>query len=202
MTTEPQGLRERKKQATRRRIVESAYALFERDGFESTTVDAVARDADISQATFFNHFPTKEDLLFPDRDQIRQAALAAIASSSGEGHVETIARAVRAMIDTTVGGLRDPSTELESRRIRLVMAVPQLRARMLQNAFDLIGDLTAALRRAHPEVASDSEFVTILGAIFGAALAAGTAGVQRGDASAPALESAVDYTARAFRSLQ
>lgn len=197
MMTEPRGLRERKKQATRRRIVEAAYELFERDGYESTTVEAIAAAAEVSPATFYNYFPQKEDLLFPDRDQILDAGLEAIATASErEAPVQTLVRAVRAMIDTTAGGLRDPSTERESRRIRLVMTVPQLQARMVQNAFGVVERLTEALREVHPE--DETDYTVVLGAIFGAAFAAGTASARQGGSTEQALIRAVDRVAEAF----
>ena len=58
------GLRERKKEQTRRSIAETARQLFAQRGFEQVTVAEVARAADVSQQTVFNYFPTKEDLVF------------------------------------------------------------------------------------------------------------------------------------------
>jgi AcrR family transcriptional regulator len=197
MVIETGGLRERKKQATRRRIVETAYDLFERDGYEPTTVEAIAAAAEVSPATFYNYFPLKEDLLFPDRDQILDAGLKAIATAPAqEAPVQTLARAVRAMIDTTVGGLRDPATEREGRRIRLVMSVPQLQARMMHNAFGVVERLTEALRAIHPQ--DEADYTVALGAIFGAAFAAGTASARQGRSIDQALSRAVDRVAEAF----
>jgi AcrR family transcriptional regulator len=58
------GLRERKKQRTRELIAETARSLFVERGFESVPVAEVARVAEVSEATVFNYFPTKEDLVF------------------------------------------------------------------------------------------------------------------------------------------
>src|SRR5947209_13197856 len=63
MTTEP-GLRERKKQRTRQLIAESARRLFAERGFEAVPVTGIARAAEVSEATVFNYFPTKEDLVY------------------------------------------------------------------------------------------------------------------------------------------
>ncbi len=62
------GRRDRKRNATRVAIVEAALALFEEKGFAATTVDEIAERADVAQRTFFRHFPTKEAVLFPNRD--------------------------------------------------------------------------------------------------------------------------------------
>ncbi|WP_040766805.1 TetR family transcriptional regulator [Tsukamurella sp. 1534] len=57
------GLRERKKLETRQRIQQVAIDLFGERGFDDVTVTEVARAANVSQATVFNYFPTKEDLV-------------------------------------------------------------------------------------------------------------------------------------------
>jgi AcrR family transcriptional regulator len=58
------SLRERKKQQTRQAIAAAAFEMFTERGFDAVTVAAVARRADVSEATVFNYFPTKEDLVY------------------------------------------------------------------------------------------------------------------------------------------
>ncbi len=55
--------RERRKLEMRARIIETARELFSEQGFQETRVADVCERADIAQKTFFNHFPTKLDLL-------------------------------------------------------------------------------------------------------------------------------------------
>lgn len=55
--------RERNKLDKKRRIVEASRALFKRQGFENTTTQQVAREADIATGTLFLYARTKEDLL-------------------------------------------------------------------------------------------------------------------------------------------
>lgn len=59
----PVGRRERRKLEVRNRIYSVARELFSKQGFEATTVDEIARVADVAPATFFNHFQSKQALL-------------------------------------------------------------------------------------------------------------------------------------------
>ncbi|MGA5037588.1 TetR/AcrR family transcriptional regulator [Streptomyces capoamus] len=62
----PAGLRERKKEETRQRLLEGAAHLFKERGFEATTVADIAAYANVSVRTFFRYFEGKEALLLPD----------------------------------------------------------------------------------------------------------------------------------------
>ncbi len=55
--------RERRKLEVRTRILDAARALFEEQGFARTTVAEICERADVAHKTFFNHFPTKLDML-------------------------------------------------------------------------------------------------------------------------------------------
>lgn len=55
--------RERRKVEVRDRIVEAGIALFEERGFAATKVAEICERADIAHKTFFNYFPSKQDLL-------------------------------------------------------------------------------------------------------------------------------------------
>lgn len=57
------GWREKKRQETLRRITEQAIGLFIAQGYEATTLDAIAEAAGISRRTFFYYFESKEQIL-------------------------------------------------------------------------------------------------------------------------------------------
>lgn len=73
------GLRERKKLQTRHLIFEAAAGLFAERGFDAVTVAEVARVADVSEVTVFNHFPTKEDLFFGGMRAFEERIVEAVA---------------------------------------------------------------------------------------------------------------------------
>jgi len=72
------GLRERKKLRTRQLIAETAMRLFAERGFDAVPVAAVARAAEVSEATVFNYFPTKEDLVYRGMEVFEAELLAAV----------------------------------------------------------------------------------------------------------------------------
>src|SRR5688500_1144297 len=51
------------KRETRQRILEATAALHTRKGILGTTYQDIAREADVSLATVYNHFPTLEELV-------------------------------------------------------------------------------------------------------------------------------------------
>jgi AcrR family transcriptional regulator len=71
---EANGLRERKKGRTRRLIADTAARLFAERGYEQVAVIDVAREAEVSEQTVYNYFPTKERLV-TDRDEFVQDRL-------------------------------------------------------------------------------------------------------------------------------
>ncbi|UFJ39421.1 TetR/AcrR family transcriptional regulator [Brevibacillus humidisoli] len=55
--------RERKKRETRQRIFNAAIKLFEKNGFDGTTIDMISEEADVARGTIFLHFTSKEAII-------------------------------------------------------------------------------------------------------------------------------------------
>jgi AcrR family transcriptional regulator len=62
------SLRERNRVRVRSAIVDSALELFSDRGFDDVSVAEVAHRAGVSPATVARYFPSKESILFPERD--------------------------------------------------------------------------------------------------------------------------------------
>ena len=80
------GLREQKKERTRQHIADTAWALIADHGFARVTVAEIARAAEVSEATVFNYFATKEDLFFFRLDEYGERLVRGVADRPpGEG---------------------------------------------------------------------------------------------------------------------
>ena len=106
------GHRERKKQQTRERIIEAAYALFAERGYQATTVADIAAAADIAPRTFFAYFPTKEDVVFHFGDTYCDLMQAAV-ESRPEGM-----SAIEALRQWIAQVLPDHAVESDEARLR------------------------------------------------------------------------------------
>lgn len=96
----PPGRRDRKKQATRVRLIEEAARLFAEAGFDETTTIDIADAADVAQRTLFRHFPTKEAVLYGDMDDLRGELRAALdARPSTEPQLTAVRQAMLSLTD-------------------------------------------------------------------------------------------------------
>jgi AcrR family transcriptional regulator len=69
------GLRDDKKRETRSAILRGALARFRQEGFDATRVRDIAAEARISEATFFNYFPSKQAVLEEAAEELLQRAM-------------------------------------------------------------------------------------------------------------------------------
>ena len=92
-------LRERKKLRTRRALADAALRLFAENGFDATTIDELADEAEVSKTTFFRFFPAKEAAGIEAEAEVWTAYLSALAERPWSGTVlaglhDTLAAAV------------------------------------------------------------------------------------------------------------
>ncbi|PWI43848.1 TetR family transcriptional regulator [Streptomyces sp. ICBB 8177] len=156
------GLRERKKIRTRQAIRHAAYRLFERQGYDATTVEQIAAAAEVSPSTFFRYFPTKEDVVLTDEyDPLMEAAL--LERPADEPIVESMRRAVVPLARRMAAGERGEMLQ----RMRLVREVPALRARLGENMSVSCALLVGVLARRTGRPTDDLGLRVLVGALLG-----------------------------------
>ncbi|MEQ3552131.1 TetR family transcriptional regulator [Pseudonocardia nematodicida] len=118
------GLRERKKLATREAVRAATVRLTEQHGIGDVTVEMIARAADVSVRTFFNHFPSKEEAVL---DVVRTRAAVLIEEFRRRPPEEPLLDAVREAALTVID--RDDALgRVHLVALRLVRDTPTLRA--------------------------------------------------------------------------
>jgi AcrR family transcriptional regulator len=117
-----EGLRERKRRETLKRITDKAMGLFAANGYEATTLDAIADAADISRRTFFHYFQSKEEILFSWQSGLIEAVRNAVLDQTTE----------RSPLETLHAALSTLTPVFDSDRTVTIASIlrstPQLRA--------------------------------------------------------------------------
>ncbi len=134
------GLRERKRQATRRAIQFAVIDLVADRGLEGTTVDEISRRADISPRTFFNYFTSKEDAVIGELPHLPGPASVARFIEAGPG--EPILDGIASIIVETID-IDNQDQELMQRRKAVLQQHPQLFAIRMSRMRQLEEELSA-----------------------------------------------------------
>ncbi|MBY5571417.1 TetR family transcriptional regulator [Rhizobium leguminosarum] len=122
-TQTTEGRRERKRRQTRERIEQAAMTLFLQRGFEATTIEDITEAADVSKRSFFDYFPSKEEVVFAWQDAFAERLMAAVAARpAAESSVAAVEAAITATVVTSVD---EPGLALGE----LIHRTPVLKAR-------------------------------------------------------------------------
>ncbi|WP_180929524.1 TetR family transcriptional regulator [Streptomyces sp. AJS327] len=109
----------------RRELAAAAMELFATKGYEATTVDEIAATAGVARRTFFRHFRSKEEAIFPDHDETLVRAQAVLeAAPAHENPLDTVCRGIKEVIRMYAAS---PRGSVE--RYKLTRDVPALRER-------------------------------------------------------------------------
>ncbi|NLS18516.1 TetR family transcriptional regulator [Rhizobium sp. P40RR-XXII] len=146
-------LRDRKKEATRQAISDTATRLFVEHGFDKISVADIAHEADVARKTVFNYFRRKEDLVFDREDEVRDLVRKALADRRQQSPIGAFQALMRMLVET-----QHPLFRITERPIqfwRMVADSPALtahaRALQVTLADDLSGMLSDTVGRAHAD---------------------------------------------------
>jgi AcrR family transcriptional regulator len=163
-TNAPASLRQRKRARTRAALIEAALDLFERQGYDATTIDEIAAAADVSPRTFFRYFATKEEVALGD--DTGQALLGLLAARPAD---EPLLESVRHVVRDGLSLVSREDREALLARLRIVYRTPSLRARRWEFQLEMgrISGAIVAERRGLPpddlgaRVAATAAFATV-----------------------------------------
>jgi AcrR family transcriptional regulator len=113
----------------RRRLFEAAAAVFARLGYAEASAEAIAREAGMSKATFYEHFANKEECILGLFDEAATEVMRAMAQASdAEGfatYEERVAAGIRAFLQTLAAYPESAQTLL----VEIIGAGPRAMAR-------------------------------------------------------------------------
>ena len=112
------------KQSARDRLAEAAFALFAERGYEQTSIDDITERAGLGRTTFFRHYRSKEDVIFPDHDLLLTQIGERLRTSSDGTALLAVSDAVRLVLTHYL-----EEGDLARRRYALTSGVPALRDR-------------------------------------------------------------------------
>jgi AcrR family transcriptional regulator len=162
-----EGRRERKRRQTRERIEQAAMTLFLERGFDATTIEDITEAADVSKRSFFDYFPSKEEVVFAWQDSFADRLMAAIAARPPE---ESSVKAVEeALMATVVASADERGLALG----KLIHGTPALKARDQLKYAKLEQKLTDALCARRGNAPEMRQRMRLLSAIVIGALRVG-----------------------------
>ncbi|MYR59178.1 TetR family transcriptional regulator [Streptomyces sp. SID625] len=107
----------------RRELAAAAMELFATKGYEATTVDEIAATAGVARRTFFRHFRSKEEAIFPDHDDTLIRAEAVLNAAPAHEHpLDTVCRGIKEVMKMYAA-----RPEISVARYKLTREVPTLR---------------------------------------------------------------------------
>ncbi|MET7326542.1 TetR family transcriptional regulator [Nonomuraea sp. NPDC005650] len=174
--------RERKKRQTRQLLVGTALRLFAEQGYEQTTVAQIATAADVATKTFFNYFPTKEDVLFAEvMDYMEEMSDAVAEREPSDSVADVLLKTYdRVIVHYLTRGPIAGDRELAKVYEHLVATVPSVQAKALHMTFGVQREVARQLLAAFPDVLDPISAAAVAGSFVGAVQGVGGAAREAG----------------------
>ena len=154
----------------RRRLYAAAAAIFARVGYADATAEAIAREAGMSKATFYEHFDNKEDCIIALHDAATTAVLEAMRRTGDDHAGSGGAGRVRAVIHTFLEALAAFPDEAQTLLVEIIGAGPRAierRDRVLAEYAAYVDEVNRedAVRFGLVRLASPHDAFAIVGAV-------------------------------------
>jgi len=165
--TAPTNRHELRRRSTHEALRQAALKSFASKGFAKVTVTELAREAGVTERTFFRHFPTKEAVLFQDYE------------TQLEWLAEALARrpASESLFDAVLASVAAFPHDLEVVRQAAIARAELISAdriashlRVVQSSFAHV--LTEFVRNRHPDLPDIDLAAEVAGSTLAAALVA------------------------------
>jgi AcrR family transcriptional regulator len=161
----PANRHEQRRRSTHEALRQAALKSFARKGFANVTVTELAREAGVTERTFFRHFPTKEAVLFQDYETQLEWLAEALAQRPSS---ESLFDAVLASVATFPHDL-EVVRQAATARAELISADRIAgHLRVVQSSFAQV--LTDFVRNRNPDVANVDLGAEVAGSALAAAL--------------------------------
>ena len=158
------SLRERKKLATRRMLVDAAVELCLKHGYEATTVEQIAAAAEISTRTFSRYFATKDAVFVAVLDDLAEEVVRELTSQSPDlGPMEALRAAHMSVLERVS---RRPLEGLTTDRLALILRVVNASDALRQATIDYRFAPAMEILAKHMGVSPDDETLDLAVALF------------------------------------
>jgi AcrR family transcriptional regulator len=127
----------------RGRLEQAALKLYVERGYEQTTVAEIAKEAGLTERTFFRHFADKREVLFGGSSAVQELLVSAVADAPASvAPIDAVAAALHA-----AGNALQQRRRYARQRHAVIAANPELQERELLKLAALASAIADALRR-------------------------------------------------------
>jgi len=174
LVPKPANRHELRRRSTHEALRQAALKSFARKGFANVTVTELAREAGVTERTFFRHFPTKEAVLFQDYETHLEWLADALAQRPP---AESLFDAVLASVAAFPHDL-EVVRQAATARAELISADRiESHLRVVQSSFAHV--LTEFVKNRHPDLANIDLAAEVAGSVLAAALVVAVEGWGR-----------------------